>query len=52
MDKENIAELHIHVERAIDRGRRFDILNKTFPNTMFDLVSDINCVCMLILMYH
>ena len=41
-----IAELRIHVEWAIGRGRRFDILNKTFPNAMFDLVCDINCICM------
>ena len=41
-----IAELRIHVERVIGRGRRFEILNKTFPHTMHDLVSDINCVCM------
>ena len=41
-----IAELRIHVELAIGCGRRFDILNKTFLNTMFDLVSDINCICM------
>ena len=41
-----IAELRIHIERVIGRGRRFDILNHKFPNTMHDLVSDINCVCM------
>ena len=26
-----IAELHIHIERAIGRGRRFEILNQKFP---------------------
>ena len=41
-----IAELRIHVERVIGRGRRFEILNQKFPHTMHDLVSDINCVCM------
>ena len=41
-----IAELRIHVERVIGRGRRFEILNHKFPHTMHDLVSDINCVCM------
>ena len=41
-----IAELRIHVEREIGRGRRFEILNQKFPNTMYDLVSDINCICM------
>ena len=41
-----IAELRIHVERVIGRGRRFEILNQKFPNTMYDLVSDINCICM------
>ena len=43
-----IAELRIHVERAIGRGRRFKILNEKFPSTMYDLVSDINSVCMYI----
>ena len=38
-----IAELRIHVECVIGRGHRFEILNKTFPHTMYDLVSDINC---------
>ena len=41
-----IAELRIHVERVIGRGRRFEILNQKFPHTMHDLVSDINIVCM------
>lgn len=41
-----IAELRIHVERVIGRGRRFEILNQKFPHTMHDLVSDINFVCM------
>ena len=41
-----IAELRIHVERTIGRGRRFKILNDKFPSTMYDLVSDINSVCM------
>ena len=41
-----IAESRIHIERIIDRGRRFEILNDKFPNVMHDLVSDINYVCM------
>ena len=43
-----IAELHVHVERTIGRGRRFKILNEKFPSTMYDLVSDINSVCILL----
>ena len=41
-----IAELRIHVERVIGRGQRFDILNQKIPNTMHDLVSNVNLVCM------
>ena len=41
-----IAELRIHVERCIGRARRFEMLNHTFPLTMYDLVSDINTVCL------
>ena len=41
-----IAELRIHIKRAIGRGRRFEILNQKFPNTMYDIVSDINCICL------
>jgi len=41
-----IAELRIHIERVIGRGQRFDILNQKFPNTMHDLVSNVNLVCM------
>ena len=41
-----IGELHIHVERITGRGRRFEILNQKFFNTMYDLVSDINCISM------
>ena len=40
------AELRIHIERCIGRGRRFEILNRVFPLSMYDLVSDLNTVCM------
>ena len=30
-----IAELRIHMERAIGRGRRFKILNDKFPSTSY-----------------
>ena len=39
-----IAELRIHVEQVIGRGRHFEILNQKFPHTIHDIVSDINCV--------
>ena len=35
-----IAEFRIHIEHVIGRGRRFEILNQKFPNTMHDLVSN------------
>ena len=41
-----MAELLIHVERVIERGHHFEILNQKFPHTMHDLVTDINIVCM------
>ena len=41
-----VAELRIHVERVIGRGRHFEILNHKFPHTMHDLVSDVICVCL------
>ena len=37
-----VAELRIHVERVIGRGRQFEILNQKFPHTMHD----ITCVCL------
>ena len=41
-----IAELRIHIEHCIGRGRCFEILNRVFPLSMYDLVSDLNTVCM------
>ena len=41
-----IAELLIHIERCIGRGRRFEILHRVFSLSMYDLVSDLNTVCM------
>ena len=43
-----IAEFRIHIEWIIGRGRRFEILIHKFPNLMYDLVSDINCICMFL----
>ena len=43
-----IAELHIHVERVIGRGRRFEILNQNFLiQCMTWLVTLTLCVCTL-----
>ena len=41
-----ITEVCTHIERAIGRGKRFEIFNQKFPNTVYDIVSDINCICM------
>ena len=43
-----IAELRIHVERAIGRARRFEILNATFPIAMAPIVNHVVKVCFLI----
>ena len=43
-----IAEFRIHVERVIGRRRRYEILNQKFPNTMHNVVSDINTVYMFL----
>ena len=43
-----ITKFRIHVERVIGRGSRYEILNQKFPNTMYDVVSDINTVCMFL----
>ena len=43
-----IAELRIHVERAIGRARNFSILNHVFPLSMATLASDIVRVCFLL----
>ena len=40
-----VAELRIHVERIIGRGRRFEILSQKFLHTMHCLVCDITCTC-------
>ena len=46
-----IAEFHefrIYIERIIERGHRYKILNDKFPAVMSGLVSDINYVCMFL----
>lgn len=43
-----IAELRIHIERCIGRGRRFSFMNSVFPLSMADLAIDINTVCMFL----
>lgn len=45
---QRIAEFQIHVEHVIGRWHHYDILNQKFPNSMHDLVSDINSVCMFL----
>ena len=49
MSAQDVVELCMHVERVIERGHRFEILNQNFPHTMHDLVSDINIVCMYLM---
>ena len=40
-----IAKARIHVERAIERVKRFRIFNSVIPLTMKDLLDDIVLVC-------
>ena len=40
-----IAELRIHVERAIGRARRYEILNSPFPLNMASIADEIVSVC-------
>ena len=41
-----IAELRIHVERCIGRGREFQNLEGAFPLSLIDLADDVNTICM------
>ena len=45
---QRIAECRLHIERIIGRECRFEILYQKFPNTMHDIVSDINTICMFL----
>ena len=40
-----IAKARIHVERAIQRVKRFRIFNSVIPLTMADILDDIVIVC-------
>ena len=41
----HIASLRIHVERAIGRFKKYDILQGVFPLSMVHLANQIICVC-------
>ena len=43
-----IAEVRIHVERAIGRARNYQILNGVFPLSMSELASHIVRICFLL----
>ena len=46
-NQENSWILYSHtVERVIEQGCQYDILNWKFSNVLNDLVSDKSCVCM------
>ena len=40
-----IGKARIHVERAIERVKRFRIINSAIPLTMIDILDDIMVVC-------
>ena len=48
METHRIAELRIHVERAIGRIKSFRILQGVIPITLADIASDVFLVCALI----
>ena len=43
-----IADVRIHVERAIGRARNYQILNGVFPLSMSELASHIVRICFLL----
>ena len=43
-----IAEVRIHVERAIGRARNYQILNGVFPLSMPEVASHIVRICFLL----
>jgi len=43
-----IAQLHVHVERAIGRVKEFHILKSTLPATMWDSINEIIYLCCML----
>ena len=43
-----IASVHIHVERAIERLKNFNILRQIIPNTMAEDINKIWKVCAIL----
>ena len=43
-----IAQLRVHVERAIDRVKEFHILQKVLPSSIWDSINEVIFVCCML----
>ena len=44
---QTVVQHRIHIERAIGKGRRFQIFSNEIPATMFEIINQIWIVCFM-----